>query len=143
MALTTPLTNTTFLLSKTNTSTLPPLPPLSRPVYLMQTFLRTTTVFLFFRSYTMSLLLFRQSVYASQIVVLQSWYAASAMVQTLYTRGKEIAWAAWKVTERLRQKLFFEFMVFILGGGYAFLLVLLWPGWIVVGAGICAVCLLR
>jgi len=39
----------------------------------------------------------------------------------------------WRASEPLRQKLFFEFMVFVLGGGYGILLILLWPGWIVVG----------
>lgn len=39
----------------------------------------------------------------------------------------------WKSTERARQRLFFEFMVFILGCGNGILLLLFWPGWIFIG----------
>lgn len=40
----------------------------------------------------------------------------------------------WKMFEPLRQKLFFELMVFILGGGNQIFLLILWPGWWIVGA---------
>lgn len=44
---------------------------------------------------------------------------------------------AWdsKQGRRLRKKVEFEFFVLILGCGNSFLLVCLWPGWIVLGLG--------
>lgn len=42
----------------------------------------------------------------------------------------------WKATEELRKKLFFEFMAFVLGaGGNQILLVVFWPGWVVLVGG--------
>lgn len=34
----------------------------------------------------------------------------------------------------VRNRLFYEFAVFILGGGNAIILLLFWPGWLLVGA---------
>ncbi|GAO17344.1 hypothetical protein UVI_02038640 [Ustilaginoidea virens] len=39
-----------------------------------------------------------------------------------------------KPARSLRKKLFYEFAVFILGSGNPLLLMLLWPGWLVVAA---------
>lgn len=36
------------------------------------------------------------------------------------------------MSERLRHKLYFEVVVFVLGGGNGVFLLLFWPGWIVV-----------
>jgi hypothetical protein len=36
----------------------------------------------------------------------------------------------------MRKKLFMEFMIFVLGGGNQLILVLFWPGWVIVGGGI-------
>lgn len=45
--------------------------------------------------------------------------------------GKEMGRMGWKATEGLRKKLWFEFMVFVLGGGNGLFLLVFWPGWIV------------
>ncbi|KAG6000926.1 hypothetical protein E4U21_004877 [Claviceps maximensis] len=41
-------------------------------------------------------------------------------------------WEA-RSTQALRKKLFYEVAVFILGSGNPVILLLLWPGWLVVG----------
>lgn len=38
----------------------------------------------------------------------------------------------WKGSEGLRRKLWFELVVFVLGNGNGILLIVFWPGWIMV-----------
>ncbi|KAK1759026.1 hypothetical protein QBC47DRAFT_97659 [Echria macrotheca] len=47
---------------------------------------------------------------------------------------RRLLWAAWdsKQSRRIRRKLEFEFFVLILGPGNALLLLLFWPGWLLV-----------
>lgn len=42
----------------------------------------------------------------------------------------------WKATESLRKKLLYEFADFVLGSGNSLVLLVFWPGWIVVGGGV-------
>ncbi|OAA33580.1 hypothetical protein AAL_01045 [Moelleriella libera RCEF 2490] len=44
-----------------------------------------------------------------------------------------------RTTRQIRKKLFYEFAVFILGAGNVFFLLLLWPGWLVLGGLLYAV----
>jgi len=46
---------------------------------------------------------------------------------------------SWKASEKLRNKLFFELVVFVLGGGNGMILLVFWPGWIVIGGGVLGV----
>lgn len=110
-------------------------PALTHSLYLATVFQRllsTTTVFLVFRAYYFSILLLRQSFYATQLLLLQSYYASSLLSKQLFSTTKQAMKAGWKAAKPLREKLFFEFMVFVLGGGNGLLLVVFWPGWIVV-----------
>jgi len=68
-----------------------------------------------------SLLLFQQEFSSARSMALQSSHTSSTLPNTF-----------WKSFEKFQGKLFNEFMIFILGGGYPLFLVLLWPGWIVV-----------
>lgn len=114
-------------------------PALSSSLYLatiFQRLLSTTTLFLFLRAYILSLILLRQSYHISQILLLQSYYASSILAKHGFWASKEGARRAWKASEKLRNKLFFEFAVFILGGGNQVILIVFWPGWIVVGGGV-------
>lgn len=51
------------------------------------------------------------------------------------TASVRAAAAVWemKTTRMLRDKLFYEFALFILGAGNGLFLIVLWPGWIVIG----------
>jgi len=110
--------------------------PLTHSLYLatiFQRLLSTTTLFILFRAYFLTLLLLRQSFSAAQILLVQTYYAVALLTKQLFNTLKQAIKLGWKATERFRKKIFFEFMVFILGGGNGFLLVILWPGWIVLG----------
>lgn len=142
MALLTPTSNPSVLLTTTsNFSILTNLTPaLAHALYFAAVFRRilgSTTLFVAFRAYLLSLVLLRQSFYASQLILLQSYYATVLLSKQLFAAGKQIVRMAWKSTEAIRRKLFFEFMVFLLGSGYGLLLVVLWPGWLFIGGGAC------
>jgi hypothetical protein len=105
--------------------------------YILQQLLSTTTLFLLFRTYLLSLFLLQQSYHASQILAIQTLYAASVLGKKALWTSKRGMRLLWRSTERMRKKLFYEFMVFVLGsGGNAAILVVFWPGWIVIGGGI-------
>lgn len=55
------------------------------------------------------------------------------MAQYGYWVGKEGIKRIWQGSEGLRKKLWFELVVFVLGNGNGILLIVFWPGWIVVG----------
>jgi hypothetical protein len=111
-------------------------PALTHSLYLATNFQRllgTTALFVMFRAYYLSTILLRQSFYATQLLLLQSYYASALLSKHVFSTTKQTLKAGWKVAKPLREKLFFEFMVFVLGGGNGMLLVIFWPGWIVVG----------
>lgn len=114
-------------------------PALTHSLYfaaVFQRLLSTTTLFLFVRAYISSLFILRQTIYASQLLLLQSYYASALLAKQVYPVLKLGRRRGWKATEKFRKKLFFEFMVFALGsGGNQVLLVLFWPGWIILGGG--------
>ena len=113
-------------------------PVFTRSLYLatfLPRLLSTTTIFLTFRVYLLTAILLRQSFSSSQYLLVQTYYACVILTEVALLRAKTIMNLGWRATENLRKKLFFEFMVFLLGGGYGLLLIILWPGWIVVGIG--------
>jgi hypothetical protein len=90
-----------------------------------------------FRAYLLSGLLLRQSFYATEIFLAQSYYASRLVAQQFFLASKRSLSLAWRKTNPLRKKLFFEFMVFVLGGGgNGIILLVFWPGWLVVGPGV-------
>jgi hypothetical protein len=134
-------TNPTTILTTQNTKTILALlsPAFANSLYLatiLQRLLSTTTLFLLFRSYLLSIFLLQQSHHASQILLIQSLYASSIACKNAYWASKKGTRLLWRSTERMRKKLFMEFMIFVLGGGNQLILVLFWPGWIIVGGGI-------
>jgi hypothetical protein len=119
-------------------------PALTHSYYLatiFQKILSTTTLFLFFRAHILSSSLLRQSFCASQILFMQSYYVSALLAKQLFWTSKVSLQGSWEVTEKLRSKLFFELVVFFLGpGGNNLLLMVFWPGWIVVGGGVYGIC---
>ncbi|KAJ5042232.1 uncharacterized protein L3040_004786 [Drepanopeziza brunnea f. sp. 'multigermtubi'] len=88
--------------------------------------LSSTTLSLLLRAYLLSLALLRSSLHAAL-------YAAAL---GLCTARVALA-TAWTATESLRRRVFFEVMVFLLGGGQGVFLVLFWPGWVLLtGLGV-------
>ncbi|KAH9220111.1 hypothetical protein DL95DRAFT_383460 [Leptodontidium sp. 2 PMI_412] len=110
-------------------------PALTHSFYLASTFhrlLSTTTLFLFLRTYMLSLLLLQNSLYVSQVLLLKANYTTLLVAKNSLAITKEMGRMGWKASENLRKKLWFEFMVFVLGGGgNGLILLVFWPGWIV------------
>jgi hypothetical protein len=119
----------------------------------LQRLLSTTTIFVVFRCYLLTLLVLRQwhvltlhsinvwrllllhSIYATRILIIHSSWASFLLVKQLVWGLKK----GWKTFEPLRQKLFFELMAFLLGSGNAVLLLVFWPGWLFIGGTACGV----
>ncbi|KAH7410984.1 hypothetical protein BKA64DRAFT_370063 [Cadophora sp. MPI-SDFR-AT-0126] len=109
-------------------------PALRHSFYLASTFQRllsTTTLFLFLRTYLLSLLVLQNSLYLSQVLLLKASYASLLLARNSLALTKNMGRMGWKATEGLRRKLWYEFMVFVLGGGNGLILLVFWPGWIV------------
>jgi hypothetical protein len=136
MTVLSPSSNPSALLSRTSSTNIITLlsPALAHSLYfaaIFQRLLSTATVFLFLRAYLSSLFILRQTFNASHLLLIQLCYASAQVCAVLRLGLKR----GWKATERFRNKLFFEFMVFVLGGGgNQMLLVLFWPGWLVLAA---------
>ena len=132
---------TTTLTTSQNAKPIPALlsPALSSSLYLaaiLQQLLSTTTIFVLVRTYLLSLFLVQQSYNASQVLLIRSLYASSLLCEKASWVSKQGMRVLWKRTEGIRQRLFREFMIFILGGGNQLFLVIFWPGWILVGGSI-------
>jgi len=129
------------LLTTSNQNNLLPLlaPTLSSSLYLLthlHRLLHSTTIFLLLRTYVLTSLLLSQSLYASQLLLIQTYYASLLLSSQFFTFLLQLSKISYRATEGLRKKLWFEFMVFALGGGNGLILMLFWPGWIVLGGGI-------
>jgi hypothetical protein len=81
-----------------------------------------------------------QAYFAAGIVASQLFQAVHFLVLHGLFAGLNTSWRAasraWesKSIRRLRNKVFFEFAVFILGCGNSVFLVVFWPGWILLAA---------
>jgi hypothetical protein len=133
---------TTILATAHNTTPILTLlsPAVTNSLYLahiLQQLLSTTTLFLLFRAYLLSLFVLQRSFFFSQLLLIQTLYAASVLGENAFWSSKHGMKVVWRSTEGMRKKLFYEFMVFVLGsGGNAAILVVFWPGWILIGGGI-------
>ncbi|KUJ16254.1 uncharacterized protein LY89DRAFT_78315 [Mollisia scopiformis] len=145
MTILTPSPNPTKILNRSSTHNILTIlsPAFSNSIYLatiLQKLLSTTTIFLVFRAYLLSLILLQQSYYISSILLLQSYYLSqfTYWVSGIAAKGgywgvKTGAGISWKALEPVRNKLFKEFMIFVLGAGNGVFLAVFWPGWLVVG----------
>ncbi|KAH8678648.1 hypothetical protein BGZ60DRAFT_248025 [Tricladium varicosporioides] len=100
-------------------------------ILLIQTYY--ASYYLALHSYYVSCFLALHSYYASCYLALQSYHASAVVAKRLCVAGKFGGKIAWKRSEHLRNKLWFEFVVFALGGGNGMLLLVFWPGWLVIG----------
>ena len=101
-----------------------------------QSLISTATVFMLFRTYLLSSLLLHRSFYASEILLAQSCFASSLAARQLLLASRRSLSLAWRATETLRRKLFYELMAFVLGGGQGAILLVFWPGWLVIGPAV-------
>lgn len=91
--------------------------------------------FLYIQTYFVASLAVVNALYASRFLAIQAYIATRfGAFHGFNMSAKALAdfWDA-KTTRMLRKKLFYEFAVFILGSGNPIILLLFWPGWLVVG----------
>ena len=93
----------------------------------------TTALFVLFRAYILSALLLRHSLYTTQILLIRSYCATMLLSKQGCLATKTAMRMAWKSMEPLGKRILFEIALFLLGGGNLLLLVIFWPGWIVIG----------
>ncbi|KPM37333.1 hypothetical protein AK830_g9239 [Neonectria ditissima] len=74
-------------------------------------------------------------VYASKILALQASLATKVGASHGYAMSNQAAAGIWnsRVIQKLRQKLWYEFALFILGSGNTVITLFFWPGWWVLG----------
>jgi hypothetical protein len=107
-----------------------------------QQLLSTAAFHLFIRTYFAASIVATTSLWASKNIAWRSFIASRIIVARALSLTKRAAWTAWdcKRARRFRKRLEFELFVLILGpGGNALLLMLFWPGWLmlaVLGLGI-------
>lgn len=73
--------------------------------------------------------------FGCNIAALHTFLVTKELANMSVTALSRVAWGAWnsKQARRLRKKLEFEFFVLILGSGNGIMLMVFWPGWILVG----------
>lgn len=73
--------------------------------------------------------------FGCNIAALQTFLVTKELATMSVAALSKLAWGAWnsKQSRRLRKKLEFEFFVLILGSGNGIILMVFWPGWILVG----------
>lgn len=99
-----------------------------------QNLVGSLSVFLCWRAYLLTCVSLAQAYYATRFL---AFYALmGTKLGALYGAAvsSRAAVAVWdmKTTQMLRDKLFYEFALFILGAGNGVFLLVLWPGWIVI-----------
>jgi len=116
--------------------------PLVSSAVQFQQLLSTAAFHLFIRTYFAASIVATTSLWASKNIAWRSFIASRIIVARALSLTKRAAWTAWdcKRARRFRKRLEFELFVLILGpGGNALLLMLFWPGWLmlaVLGLGI-------
>ncbi|KAH7171396.1 hypothetical protein EDB81DRAFT_638026 [Dactylonectria macrodidyma] len=100
-----------------------------------QRLLSSVTLFLCVRAWFLASLTLVNILYASRIAAVQAFVATKFGAFHCYTMSTRAANGVWncQTVQKLRKKLFYEFAVFILGGGNCIFVVVFWPGWWVIG----------
>lgn len=97
----------------------------------VQNIIGSLSFFLCWRAYLLASVALARTYYATRLL---AFYALVA-TKLGALHGAAASAAVWemKTTRMLRDKLFYELALFILGAGNGLFLVVLWPGWIVIG----------
>ncbi|KAK2594498.1 hypothetical protein QQS21_007779 [Conoideocrella luteorostrata] len=100
-----------------------------------QYLLRSFSSFVYLHASSLTGIALVNALYASQFLVIHAYIAAKFGIFQGLKMSAKAASGVWeaKTTQALRKKLFYEFAVFILGSGNFIILMMLWPGWLVVG----------
>ncbi|KAF5676995.1 hypothetical protein FHETE_1897 [Fusarium heterosporum] len=89
------------------------------------------SIFLCLHACFIASITFAGIVYASKTVTTHAFTAAKFSAFYIFNMSTQAVASAWnsKNVQRLRDKIWYEFAVFILGSGNMIFLMLFWPGW--------------
>ncbi|KAK3290548.1 uncharacterized protein B0H64DRAFT_60505 [Chaetomium fimeti] len=111
--------------------------PLVNSAVQFQHLIGSAALHLFVRTYFAATIVATASLWASKSIAWRTFLALRILaVRTLFLTAR-LAWTAWdsKRSRRFRKRLEFEFFVLLLGpGGNSLLLMLFWPGWLMLAA---------
>ncbi|KAI9163879.1 hypothetical protein HJFPF1_05509 [Paramyrothecium foliicola] len=108
----------------------------------VQAVIQSLSIFLVLQAYALASITFATALYASRFIAFQAYLATKFGAFHAYLASAKAASEVYrsKTLKMLRRKLFFEFAVFVLGGsGNAMILMIFWPGWLVIGGASYAV----
>ncbi|KAH7163476.1 hypothetical protein B0J13DRAFT_616070 [Dactylonectria estremocensis] len=96
--------------------------------------LSSVTLFLCIKAWFLASLTFVNILYATRIAAVKAFVATKFGAFHGYTMSTTAANGVWncQTVQKLRKKLFYEFAVFILGGGNWVFVLVFWPGWWVI-----------
>lgn len=99
-----------------------------------QNIIGSFSVFLCWRAYLLASVSLARAVWATRLLAFYAFVGTKLGA----LQGATAIVALWdmKMTRTLRDKLFHEFALFILGAGNGIFLLVLWPGWVVLGGAI-------
>lgn len=111
------------------------LSPTLRIALQFQRLLSTITVFVYLWALLLAKAAYISVVFAGKLLAAYAFVAAKTGVIRGSSISSEAIAKGWnsKRVDRLREKLWYEFAIFMLGGGYFVMMILLWPGWWLVG----------
>lgn len=96
-----------------------------------QSLVGSVSLFVCFRAWFLANFAFAGMLYTSRIVALQVYFATKfGAFHSLSISSKAVVgvWRSKRV-QRFRDKLWYEFALFVLGSGNTIFLMLFWPGW--------------
>ncbi|KAG8673353.1 hypothetical protein FPOAC2_06796 [Fusarium poae] len=103
-----------------------------------QSLVGSISIFLCLRVCYVASITFASVLYASKTVTFKAFVAAKFSAFHSFNMSSQALASAWnsKKVQRLRNKIWYEFAVFVLGSGNLIFLMLFWPGWwVLAGAG--------
>ena len=116
--------------------------PLVNSAVQFQHLLGSAVFHLFVRTYFAATIVATSSLWASKSIAWRTFLASRIVVARALPLASTLVWTAWdcKRSRRFRKRLEFELFILLLGpGGNSLLLMLFWPGWLmlaVMGWGI-------
>ncbi len=108
--------------------------PLVSSAVRFQQLLGSAAFHLAIRTYFAATIVATISIWASKVIAWRAFLASRILAVRGLFLTKRLAWTAWdcKQARRFRKRLEFEIFVLILGpGGNALLLIIFWPGWLI------------
>jgi hypothetical protein len=111
--------------------------PLVNSAVQFQQLIGSAAFHLLVRTYFAATVVATVSLWASKSIAWRTFLASRILVARALFLAKRLAWTAWdgKRSRRFRKRLEFELFILLLGpGGNTVMLMLFWPGWLMLAA---------